>query len=397
MNWNYTVKKLAEIKPQAKNPRKISKDQKAHLNASLEKFGVCDPLILNADGTLIAGHQRYYILRSKGILEAPCMVADESLKDKDVDELTIRHNKNTGDFDFDLLANGYDPESLLDWGFAESELEIDISVIEGREADDEILDPPKNTLAKLGTVYTLGNHRLMCGDSTNPDHVSKLLHGEEPILMVTDPPYGVNYDPTWRLKHGKRTTAVGKVKNDDQINWSLAWHLFPGSVAYIWHAAWFCSDIHKSLVDADFEIKNQIVWVKQHFALSRGDYHWQHECCWYAIKKGCSHNWQGSRKESTIWEISNLNAFGTNKEDERTAHSTQKPLDCMRIPIRNNSKKGEGIYDPFGGSGTTLLASEELSRNCFMMELDPAYCDLIIERWKKYRKKIGKSSEVTEE
>jgi DNA modification methylase len=134
--------------------------------------------------------------------------------------------------------------------------------------------------------------------------------------------------------------------------------------------------------------------VKQHFALSRGDYHWQHEPCWYAVKKGHKHNWQGARDQSTTWEVSNLNAFGANKDDERTSHSTQKPLECMARPIKNNTAKGESVYDPFLGSGTTLLACEQLDRTCYGIELDPAYCDIIVDRWVKYRKKLGKDSMV---
>jgi DNA modification methylase len=212
--------------------------------------------------------------------------------------------------------------------------------------------------------------------------------------MVTDPHYGVNYDASWRNVAGKGCKAAGKVQNDGRINWSDAWDLFPGSVAYVWHAGRFASEVDWSLHEAGFETISQIIWAKQHFALSRGDYHWQHEPCWYAVRKGQNHNWQGSRKESTLWQISNLNAFGENKEDERTAHSTQKPLQCMLRPISNNSAKGESVYDPFLGSGTTLLACEQLERKCFGIELDPAYCDIIVERWVKYRKKIGKATTV---
>jgi DNA modification methylase len=134
---------------------------------------------------------------------------------------------------------------------------------------------------------------------------------------------------------------------------------------------------------------SQIIWAKQHFALSRGDYHWQHEPCWYAVKKGSKHNWQGARDQSTLWQIANMNAFGTNDEDERTAHSTQKPLECMARPIRNNTIEGDIVYDPFLGSGTTLIAAEKLKRVCFGMELSPGYCDLIVKRWIKYMEENG--------
>jgi DNA modification methylase len=214
--------------------------------------------------------------------------------------------------------------------------------------------------------------------------------------MVTDPPYGVNYDPKWRndVKGAhKPIKAAGSVQNDDKVNWSLAWHLFPGSVAYVWHAGKFCSEVEKSLTESEYEIISQVIWIKQHFALSRGDYHWQHEPCWYAVKKGHNHNWQGARDQATTWEISNLNCFGKSQADgeERTAHSTQKPIECMARPIRNNTAIGEYVYDPFLGSGTTLIAAEQLGRILFGVELSPAYCDIIVKRWKDYMIKNNKS------
>ena len=163
-------------------------------------------------------------------------------------------------------------------------------------------------------------------------------------------------------------------------------------MAYTWCASWFLDEVAQSLKNSEYEIKSLIIWVKQHFALSRGDYHWQHEPCWYAVKRDHPHNWQGSRKESTVWEIANLNCFGKSKEEgeERTCHSTQKPIECMARPIRNNTAQGEGIYDPFLGSGTTLIAAEQLGRICYGIELSPSYVDVIVNRWVKYMKKHNK-------
>lgn len=393
IEWKLEERKLKDLRENPINPRRLSKHQAEHLQTSLKRFGVCEPIVINPDGLIIGGHQRCKTLKKLGHKTVPVYVPNRNLEEKEISELTIRLNRNTGDWDVDVLANSWDPRELVEWGFTEDELQIDVDVIEGTEPDNEVLEPPKDPKTKLGDIYILGNHRLMCGDSTSPDNVAALLDGGEPILMVTDPPYGVNYDPAWRKgikgKKGVAARAVGKVQNDDQVNWALAWHLFPGSVAYVWHAGKYCSDVQKSLEEAEFEIISQIIWVKQHFALSRGDYHWQHEPCWYAVKKGCEHNWQGSRKEATVWEISNLNAFGGDKEDERTAHSTQKPIDCMSRPIKNNTEKGEGVYDPFTGSGTTLMAAEHLDRNAYCMELDPAYCDIIVSRWIRYMRRKG--------
>lgn len=391
IQWSLKKIKLSELKEHPKNPRLLSNEQGDHLKKSLESFGIAEKPIVNLDNMIIGGHQRLKILKKMKIKEIECWIPDRMLETKEVDELCIRLNKNTGDWDWDKLANEWEVPDLLDWGFDLEEIVGEqAEQIEGEvEEDGETLEPGKDedAITKLGDIYELNGHRLVCGDSTLPEYVDKCLNGAEPILMVTDPPYGVEYDPNRRseaCKDGAKR-AKGKVQNDDKVNWALAWYLFPGAVAYTWCASWFLDEVAISLKQVDFEIKSLIIWNKQHFALSHSDYHWKHEPCWYAIKKGHDHNWQGSRKECTIWDISNLNAFGKSREDgeERTAHSTQKPIECMAKPIRNNTTKGEGVYDPFLGSGTTLIAAEQLNRICYGIELSPAYCDIIVDRWKK--------------
>jgi DNA modification methylase len=392
ITWHIEKRKLKDLQAYYKNPRRLTDRQFEHLKTSLDKFGLIDRPFINANGTIIGGHQRINVMIKEGEEEIEVMVPNRLLDNAEVEELNIRHNKNTGEWDFDILANEWDQDDLLSWGFEASEFAIDeINVIDTPEqADDATMSPPSDPVSKLGDIYELNEHRIICGDSTDPDIVMAVLNGNEPILMVTDPPYGVNYDPAWRKdikgKHGVAARALGQVQNDDQVNWALAWSLFPGNVAYVWHASLHTHEVYKSLVDSEYQMISNIIWTKQHFALSRGDYHWQHEPCWYAVRKGQSHNWQGSRKESTLWEVANMNAFGTNQEDERTAHSTQKPLECMARPIRNNSAEGEGVYDPFLGSGTTLIAAESLKRTCYGIELDPAYVDIIVARWTKYMK-----------
>lgn len=400
IKWTLKTFNISDLKDYEKNPRKLTKEQFKHLKESLSKFGLIDKPVCTSDGRLIGGHQRKKVLQDLAVKEVECYVPDRELTEKEIEELCIRLNKATGEWDWDILANDWEVEDLLEWGFTEEELTgQDVTEIRSAgEEDNEVLEPGKDedAITKLGDIYEVGDHRLVCGDSTNSECVNSCLGGVEPILMVTDPPYGVNYDPKWRDVAGKGCRAKGKVQNDDKINWALAWHLFPGSVAYIWHACWHAAEVQTGLLDAEYEIISQIIWVKQHFALSRGDYHFQHEPCWYAVKKGHKHNWQGARDQSTTWEISNLNAFGKGKEegDERTAHSTQKPLECMARPIRNNTAKGEGVYDPFCGSGTTLIASEMLGRKAYCIELSPAYCDIIVNRWIKNRKNNGLSAEV---
>lgn len=399
--WKEHPRKISDLKPYDRNPRRLSKEQHAQLKRSLQKFGMVAKPEITIDNRIIGGHQRIRIWKELGNKEVMCNIPDRELTEEEVKEALIRFNKNIGSWDEDMLANEWDVNELYEYGFTAEDFGGDIEKIES-EDDSEVLEPGKDedAITKLGDIYELGSHRLVCGDSTMPEIVEKCLNGEKPVLMVTDPPYGVEYDPSWRKdikdKHGVAARALGKVQNDDRVNWALAWHLFPGSVAYVWHASLHTHEFYKSLTDAEYEIKSSIIWVKQHFALSRGDYHWQHEPCWYAVKKGYNHNWQGSRKEATVWEISNLNAFGGKAEDgeERTAHSTQKPMECMAKPIRNNTAEGEGVYDPFLGSGTTLMAAEQLGRVCYGIELSPAYCDIIVKRWVKYRASKGKDSKV---
>ncbi len=397
IQWRLEKRKIKDLKPHPKNPRQLSKEQERHLSASLERFGLADKPIINTDNTIIGGHQRLRVFK-KNNAEVECWVPERPLSESEVDEFNIRLNKNTGDWDWDILANQWEITDLLEWGFTEQDLTdyANVTQVEPEEVEeDALLEPSKDPITKPGDLYEIGPHRLLCGDSTMPDDVQKLLNGAEPILMVTDPPYGVNYDPDWRGKAGKGQKASGKVQNDGNANWALTYSLFPGSIAYVWCASWFSPDVAKDLKDNDYELKSLIIWAKQNFALSRGDYHWQHEPCWYAVRKGRTHNWQGSRKESTLWEITNMNAFGGSKdEDERTAHSTQKPLECMARPIRNNTAKGEGVYDPFLGSGTTLIAADNLGRICYGLEIDPAYCDIIVDRYRKFCEKQGKEAVI---
>ena len=398
INWKLELRKIKDLKPHPKNPRKLSKHDAEHLQKSIEKFGLIDKPIITKDGIIIGGHQRIAILKKMGKAgdSVECYVPDREIEQKDIDELCLRLNRNLGEWDWDILANQWEIDELFDAGFDPEELaNSDIKNLDAIEEDSGILEPSKNPKTKLGDLYELGDHRLLCGDSTLPEAVSKVLNGSEPILMITDPPYGVEYDASWRRVAGKRKQlTAGKVQNDSQVNCSLAWCLFPGSVAYVWHASLHTFEVYKSLSDSEYEIVSNIIWVKQHFALSIGDYHWQHEPCWYAVKKGHKHNWQGARDQSTIWEVANLNAFGANKDDEQTAHSTQKPLECMSRPIKNNTSEGESVYDPFLGSGTALIAAEQLNRKCYGIELDPAYCDIIVDRWISYRNKMGKSNKV---
>jgi DNA modification methylase len=215
----------------------------------------------------------------------------------------------------------------------------------------------------------------------------------KPHLMVTDPPYGVEYDAKWRdgvdpnlgKKIGGKNTArsTGVVLNDDRADWTEAWALFPGSIAYVWHGGLHSAEVQASLEQAGFSARAQIIWVKQHFVFGRGDYHWQHEPCWYVVRG--TGKWAGDRKQTTVWQINNNNPFGTGgTAEKKVGHSTQKPVECMRRPIVNNSSPGQAVYEPFCGSGTTVIASEMEGRHCYALELSPAYVDVIVKRWQDF-------------
>jgi DNA modification methylase len=265
-------------------------------------------------------------------------------------------------------------------GFSEAErIALLAQGTEGLTDPDEVPELPKEPVARSGDVWLLGGHRLVCGDSAVAADVEKALAGVKPHLMVTDPPYGVSYDPAWRIRVGVNLNErkLGKVANDDRVDCREAWALFPGTVAYVWHAGRYTSQVQHSLETTGFEVRAQIIWAKDRFALSRGHYHWQHEPCWYAVRGTSSSHWSGDRKQSTLWTI---NA----REDGGHGHGTQKPVECMRRPIENNSSPGQAIYEPFSGSGTTIIAAEMTGRSCSAIELDPAYVDVAVLRWQAF-------------
>jgi DNA modification methylase len=320
---------------------------------------------------VLGGNMRLKAAKDLGLKELPIILADEWTEEQKA-EFLIKDNVGFGEWDWNELNNDWDTEQLEGWGLEVPGFKVEA---EAQEDDYEIPDEVKTDIV-LGDLFEIGEHRLLCGSSTETDAVAKLLNGKEPYLMVTDPPYGVVYDASWRddaLSNGETGRAKGKVKNDTNADWTEAWALSPAKVAYIYHAGVFSGIVQKSLFDCDFIIRSQIIWVKSNFAISRADYHWKHEPCWYAVKKGNKGNWASDRKQTTVWEIAK-------PSKSETGHSTQKPVECMAKPIGNHD--GD-VYDPFLGSGTTMVASHQLKRKCYGMELDPKYCQVIIDRMLK--------------
>jgi len=390
IQWHTEKRNLSDLVPADYNPRKITEEQQKQLKKSLEEFGYVETIDINLDNTVIGGHQRLKVLADLGYNEIEVRVPNRKLTKKEEKLLNLRLNKNLADWDYDSLrSDEYDIEMLEAVGFDTDELQMIYPQAPQEIVEDDVPEleeiEPK---AQVGDLYQLGNHKLLCGDCTVKENVELLIGDQKVDLMVTDPPYGVNYDPEWRddadLGVGERSR--GKVMNDDVIDWSSVYELFDPSVIYVWHAVKFTHIVAQGLINNNYELISQIVWAKQHFVLSRGDYHWQHEPCWYAVKKGHKHNWQGARDLSTLWQIDNNNSFGsrTSEKEETVGHGTQKPIRCMLFPIVNNSKKGDVICDPFLGSGTTLIACEQTDRICVGCELDPNYCDIIIARWEKF-------------
>jgi DNA modification methylase len=214
--------------------------------------------------------------------------------------------------------------------------------------------------------------------------VARLLGGVRPHLLVSDAPYGVNYDPGWRNRAGlSATSRTGKVLNDDRADWREAWALIPGEVIYAWHGALHATTVAESLEACGFAIRSQIIWAKERLVLSRGDYHWQHEPCFYAVKTGAKGSWNGDRRQTTLWSIPSRD------QDATTVHGTQKPVECMRRPMLNNCSPGQAVYEPFSGSGTSIIAAETSGRLSLSMELDPAYVDVAVLRWQAFTGEVA--------
>ena len=382
---------IEKLRPYAKNAKIHGEAQVAKIAASMAKFGWTVPCLVADDGELIAGHGRVLAAGALGLTEAPVIrlghldeaerrayrIADNKLTELgEWDEAMLR-DEIAGllaeDFDLDLL--GFSDEDL-DALLQDPETVSDEGAVEG---EDDIPEPPVNPVSVTGDLWQLGPHRLICGDSTSADVAGRLLDSVKPLLMVTDPPYGVEYDPSWRNQAGAaKTKRTGKVLNDDRADWREAWSLFPGDVAYIWHGALHAATVADSLIAAGFTIRSQIIWAKDRLVLSRGDYHWQHEPCWYAVRAKGKGHWAGDRKQTTLWQIANKD------QDAETVHGTQKPVECMRRPILNNSSPGQAVYEPFMGSGTTLIAAETTRRICYGVELNSVYVDVAIERWQAF-------------
>lgn len=371
--------------PYARNPRKNDSAVDA-VAASIKEFGFRQPVVVDDDMVILVGHTRVKAAKKLGMIEVPVHVAT-GLTETQKKAYRIADNRlnEIAEWDDDLLALELEDLRMEDFdlgtdalGFDDGEIDGLLASLdatpEGNTDPDEVPEPPAVPVTKLGDVWLLGRHRLMCGDSTDADCVARLMAGGKAHLMVTDPPYGVEYDPT---RTSDNPLKAGKVLNDDRADWREAWALFPGDVAYVWHASMFTHVVLESLEACGFEHRSMIIWGKDRFTIGRGHYHWQHEPAWYVVRKGATGHWNGDRSKSTLWSIAA-------REDGGHGHGTQKPIECMRRPIENNSAPGDAVYEPFSGSGTTIIAAEQTGRRCFAMELSPQYVDVAVRRWEQF-------------
>ncbi|HKM70950.1 MAG TPA: DNA methyltransferase [Stellaceae bacterium] len=390
---------IGRLIPYPNNARVHTEADLAKIAAAILKWGWTMPVLADEEGVLIAGHARVGAAAKLGLKSVPVVVArgwseeekrayrlaDNQLAERAVwDPDLLRNELQELEFTgFDLGLIGFEPDQL--------ETILDGLGSSGLTDPDSVPEVPDQPVTRLGDLWLLGDHRVGCGDSTSASDVAPVLGGSQPHLMIADPPYGVGYEPSWRARRGLAAgrLARGKVLNDDRADWREAYALFPGDVAYVWHGALHGDVVAADLAACGLQLRAQIIWVKQHFTLSRGDYHWKHETCWYAVREGKASHWGGDRTQTTVWEIPNNNPFGNREREQSWGHGTQKPVECMRRPIANNSRPGQAIYDPFLGSGTSLIAAEMTGRLCFGLELNPAYVDVVVRRWQLFTRRAA--------
>lgn len=385
---------ITKLVPYVNNARTHSPEQINKLRSSLREFGFINPVIIDRDFGVIAGHGRILAAKEEGIAEVPCVFADhltEAQKkayiladnrmamDAGWDEELLRVEIEALQAEaFDLSLTGFDEKELSDLFKDDTDVQED-----DFDVDAELEKP---TFSKSGDVWTLGRHRLICGDSTKADTFAILMNGRKANLVVTDPPYNVNYEGT-----------AGKIKNDNLADEKFYQFLFDAfsniekvmaddASIYVFHADTEGLNFRKAFADAGFYLSGCCIWKKPSLVLGRSPYQWQHEPCLYGWKKSGKHQWYADRKQTTIWEFE--------KTKKNTDHPTMKPIPLLAYPIQNSSMSNTLVLDPFGGSGSTLIACEQTDRDCYTIELDEKYCDVIV---KRYIEQVGSADGVSVE
>ena len=385
---------ITKLVPYVNNARTHSPEQINKLRSSLREFGFINPVIIDRDFGVIAGHGRILAAKEEGISEIPCVFADhltEAQKkayiladnrmamDAGWDEKLLRVEIEALQAEaFDLSLTGFDEKELSDLFKDDADVQED-----DFDVDAELEKP---TFSKSGDVWTLGRHRLVCGDSTKAETFAILMNGRKANLVVTDPPYNVNYEGT-----------AGKIKNDNLADEKFYQFLFDAfsniekvmaddASIYVFHADTEGLNFRKAFSDAGFYLSGCCIWKKPSLVLGRSPYQWQHEPCLYGWKKSGKHQWYADRKQTTICEFE--------KTKKNTDHPTMKPIPLLAYPIQNSSMSNTLVLDPFGGSGSTLIACEQTDRDCYTIELDEKYCDVIV---KRYIGQVGSADGVSVE
>src|SRR5271165_4383009 len=393
---------IERLRPYERNPRKNDKAVD-RMRASIRQFGFAVPILAKLDGEVIDGHLRLKGAVAENMREVPVVPCD-GWTDAQVKAFRLMVNRSVTwaewdeaalalelqeikESDFDLSLTGFNPgeiDSLL--------------LLDDEERANATPPLPETPVSRLGDLWLLGPHRVLCGDATSAESVARLLGDRKPRLMVTDPPYGIELDSEWRDRAGlnghgpaepsymkKRTKGHTEttISGDTRADWSEAFELVPSlEVAYVWHASKFTREVLDGLLRIGFIHHQQIIWNKGRTVLTRTLYWFQHEPAWFVRKKNAP--WYGKAGEnSTVWESPSPKFIMGSSDEDKFDHPTQKPVELMRRPILNHLRRGELVFDPFLGSGTTLAAAELTQRVCFGMELDPKYIDVIVERWQQ--------------
>ena len=368
---------IEKLKPYENNAKTHPRSQIKNVAESIKEFGWQQPIVIDKNNVIIIGHCRYLAAKKLKLKTVPCAIA-ENLSEEEVNKLRLIDNKtNESDWDMELLTKEINSLDLtafdIDWGVALEEPETEV-VEDDFDVESAI---PKEPKSKLGDVYLLGNHRLMCGDSTKEEDVDKLMNNFEADLLLTDPPYNVDYES----KDGK------KLENDNMASEeykeflikaisNAEKHLKIGASFYIWHADKKAYYLYYALEQIGLTVRQCLIWKKNALVLGRQDYQQIHEPCLYGWKEGAAHSWFNDRKQTTVMDF--------DKPNRSELHPTMKPIKLFDYQIKNSSKKDDIVLDLFGGSGTTLICCEQSNRICYMMEFDPKYVDVIIERWETF-------------
>ena len=410
-------KNIGELIPYEKNPRK-NKDAVQYVANSIKEFGFKVPVVIDKNNVIVCGHTRALAGKQLGLKEIPCIVADD-LTDEQIKAFRLADNKvgEIAEWDIDLLNDELDgilDIDMTDFGFDFSELEDEEKEI----VEDEPPEPPADPKAKYGDIYQLGNHRLMCGDSTKVEDVEKLMDGDFADLVITDPPYNVNYENTFAGQSSKTRKArdiANDIRNSEDFYaflkktfLNLNRVLKEGGAFYVWYASREVVNFSNALEDSQLPVKQELIWNKNSLVMGRQDYQWKHEPCLYGWKEGDAHYFVDDRTQTTVIEDKKPDIKKMKKEElvklvqeiysDKTSttiinedrpsvsdlHPTMKPVKLIARQVKNSSRIEEKVLDLFGGSGSTLMACEQLNRKCYMMELDPKYIDVIIQRCENF-------------